>query len=327
MSLHLFHDLICTDTVHYKILCQLWIALLIGTNSNSWFGTSVLVTNMKNFPLNRGTIAGMLKGYVGICGAVYSVIYSTMLDSSALNLLLFLALGLPVLCLVLMYFVRPCTPADREDSSDRIHFYFIQAASVALALYLISFKTIGNMITLSNAVNYTSIAIMVLLMLSPLAIPVKMTFYPKYPKGTPRSLESPDHLVPREGESKQTDSLLIPSSSASKPENSHENEDSTDVDLLLAEGHGAVRKRKPRRGEDFRFREALVKADFWLLWVAYFLGVGSGVTYLNNLAQIGIASGLSDSTLLLSLFCFCNFAGRLGAGVISEHFVRYCHSL
>ncbi|RZC69541.1 hypothetical protein C5167_032728 [Papaver somniferum] len=56
--------------------------------------------------------------------------------------------------------------------------------------------------------------------------------------------------------------------------------------------------------------------------MVYFLGVGSGVTVLNNLAQIGIAQGTSDTAILLSIFSFGNFLGRLGGGVVSEHFVR-----
>jgi hypothetical protein len=96
------------------------------------------------------------------------------------------------------------------------------------------------------------------------------------------------------------------------------------VDVLLAEGEGAMvkRKRRPRRGEDFEHAEALVKADFWLLWFGYFIGVGTGVTVLNNLAQIGAAAGIADTTVLLSLFGLGNFLGRLGGGAISEKFVR-----
>ncbi|KAF7806463.1 protein NUCLEAR FUSION DEFECTIVE 4-like [Senna tora] len=97
-----------------------------------------------------------------------------------------------------------------------------------------------------------------------------------------------------------------------------------EVAMLLAVGEGAVnkKKRKPKRGEDFKLREAVIKADFWLLFLVFFVGVGTGVTVLNNLAQIGIAQGVQDTTILLSTFSFCNFVGRLGGGVVSEHFVR-----
>lgn len=119
--------------------------------------------------------------------------------------------------------------------------------------------------------------------------------------------------------------LLKPSPSSTYLGSFYEPEDMSEVDMLLAVGEGAVKKKKkkkPRRGEDFKFREAIVKADFWLLWVVYFVGVGSGVTVLNNLAQIGVSLGVNNTTILLSLFSFCNFLGRLGSGAVSEHFVR-----
>jgi len=272
---------------------------------------------MRNFPLSRGTVAGILKGYIGLSAAVYTVIYTTVLNDSASKLLALLALGLPVLCLALMYFVRACTPASGEDSSEHAHFLFTQAASVLLAIYLLSTTVISDTVSLSDTVSYILIAIMVILLMSPLAIPVKMTLFPAKKLGPP--VNSSDDLVG----SNQTDPLLTPSSSATNLGSFYESEDASDVETLLAVGEGAVKKRKrPRRGEDFKFREALIKADFWLLWFSYFLGVGSGVTVLNNLAQIGVALGVDDTTMLLALFSFCNFVGRLGSGVVSEHFVR-----
>ncbi|KAA8535220.1 hypothetical protein F0562_030223 [Nyssa sinensis] len=255
----------------------LWIALCVATNSSAWIGTAVLVTNMRNFPLSRGTVAGILKGYGGLSAAVYTEIFGLVLHNSSSMLLMFLALGVPILCIVLMYFVRPCTPASGEDSAEPGHFLFIQAASVVLGLYLLTTTVLDNFVSLSSSVSYTLLVIMVLLLMAPLFIPVKMTLLPTNRK----------------------------------------------VDMLLAEGEGAVKKKKrPKRGEDFKFCEALIKADFWLMFLVYFAGVGSGVTVLNNLAQIGIAQGVHDTTTLLSLFSFCNFVGRLSGGAVSEHFVR-----
>ncbi|KAK2998094.1 hypothetical protein RJ639_025633 [Escallonia herrerae] len=301
----------------------LWLALCVATNSSAWFGTAVLVTNMRNFPLSRGTVAGILKGYVGLSAAVYTEVYSMVLNESASKLLLFLTLGIPITCLVMMYFIRPCTAASGEDSSVHVHFLFTQAASLSLAIYLLVTTILKDVLSLSNTISYIMVGIMVILLISPLLIPTKMTLFPAHHRQLGQPAGSSDNLVMGEDESSQTNPLLTPSSSADYLGSFYENEDVSDVDMLLAMGEGAVKKkRKPRRGDDFKFREAIVKADFWLLWFVYFLGVGSGVTVLNNLAQIGVSLGVDDTTILLSLFSFSNFLGRIGAGAVSEHFVR-----
>ena len=134
------------------MLWQLFLTLCIATNSNAWFGTPVLVVNMRNFPLSRGTVAGILKGYIGISAAVYTVIYSLVLKRSALDLLLFLTLGLPVLSLAMMYFIRPCTPASGEDSSEHSHFLFTQAISVLFAFYVVAITIIDDTKTTEHSI-------------------------------------------------------------------------------------------------------------------------------------------------------------------------------
>lgn len=278
---------------------------------------------MRNFPLSRGTVAGILKGYVGISAAVYTVVYNLILDQSTPDLLLFLALGLPIICSSMMFFIRPCTPASGEDSSVHVHFVFAQAASILLACYLLVTTVISRRVSLNDETSYILIAGMIIILMAPLAIPIKMTLFPASTKKLSPQAGSSENVAHVESDSTQTDPLLAPSSSASHLGSFSENEYASDVETLLAEGEGAVKKKKrPRRGEDFKFTEAFIKADFWLLWLIYFLGAGSGVTVLNNLAQIGAAFGVEDTTILLCLFSFFNFLGRLGSGAISEHFIR-----
>ncbi|KAH6779296.1 Major facilitator superfamily protein [Perilla frutescens var. hirtella] len=293
----------------------LWFALCIATNSNAWFTTGVLVTNMRNFPLSRGTVAGILKGYGGLSAAVYTEVYSVLLGSSSSKLLLFLTLGVPAICLVLMSLVRPCTPASGDDPSEKGHFLFIQVSSVVLGIYVLTTTILDDVLSLSAPVSYSFLLVMVLLLMAPLVIPVKMTLYP--------SNRSKSALLSQDNPNNNAEPLLEPNPSAASLGSFYEVDSTSEVDMLLAVGEGAIKKKKrPRRGEDFTFAEALVKADFWLLFLVYFVGVGSGVTVLNNLAQIGIAQDMKDTKILLSLFSFCNFAGRLGGGVISEYLVR-----
>ncbi|CAA2993420.1 Hypothetical predicted protein [Olea europaea subsp. europaea] len=158
--------------------------------------------------------------------------------------------------------------------------------------------------------------------MAPLAIPLKMTLFPANHK-KPSQSDSDD------GGSTLTCPLLNPSSSAECLGSFYESEDISEVDIPLAVDEGAVKKKKkkPRRGEDFKFPEDTVKADFWLPWTVYFLGFGSGVTVLNNLAQIGDSLGVNDTTILLSWFSFCKFLGRLGSRVVSEYSVTLSPTL
>ncbi|KAK1435664.1 hypothetical protein QVD17_01430 [Tagetes erecta] len=306
-----------TQTLPHLPYCLLWVALVLAANSSAWLGTAVLVTNLRNFPLSRGTVAGLLKGYIALSAAVFTEVCTMLLNGSSTQIVLVFTLGIPIICLALMYYVRPCTPALEPDPSENAHFIFTQGSSLLLAVFLLTTTILKNSLNLNKTVSYAFITIMVILLLSPLVIPIKMTLFPARKK-TIRPVESSDSL------DMKTEPLLTTSSSNTNLSSFRESEDGSDVNLLLAVGEGAVKikKRRPRRGEDFTFREAMVKADFWLLWATYFLGIGSGVTVLNNLAQIGSSLGFDDTTTLMSLFSFCNFLGRLGGGAVSEYFVR-----
>ncbi|GFR39689.1 hypothetical protein Agub_g164, partial [Astrephomene gubernaculifera] len=50
-------------------------AVLAG-NSSTWFDTTCIVTNVRNFPRDRGTVVGILKAFVGLSASIFSAVYA-----------------------------------------------------------------------------------------------------------------------------------------------------------------------------------------------------------------------------------------------------------
>jgi len=93
--------------------------------------------------------------------------------------------------------------------------------------------------------------------------------------------------------------------------------------LVQAAARGGVRiRRRPHRGENFTLMQALVKADFWLIWFSLLLGSGSGLTVIDNLGQMSQSVGFEDAHIFVSLISIWNFLGRVGGGYFSEIIVR-----
>ncbi|GJN27832.1 hypothetical protein PR202_gb15886 [Eleusine coracana subsp. coracana] len=93
--------------------------------------------------------------------------------------------------------------------------------------------------------------------------------------------------------------------------------------LVQAAARGGVRiRRTPHRGENFTLMQALVKTDFWLIWLSLLLGSGSGLTVIDNLGQMSQAVGFKDAHIFVSLTSIWNFLGRIGGGYFSEIIVR-----
>jgi MFS family permease len=70
--------------------------------------------------------------------------------------------------------------------------------------------------------------------------------------------------------------------------------------------------------------QALCSVNFWLLFIAMFCGLGSGLAMINNISQIGESLGYTatERNSLVSLLSIWNFLGRFGAGFVSDIFLH-----
>lgn len=322
---------------------------MLGSNSATWFNTAVLVTCMRNFPHSRGTVVGILKGFVGLSAAIFALIYTALLTSNANLLLLFLTIGPTAVCLCSMLLVRPVPAAGNVvDPEERSNFHYITYVCLALAAYLFAVNMSEEFLTLNKFIYVVFTAVMAVFLVAPLAVPIKILSEECI--GLSPDLQEPllkeDNnnntatntapLMIRDVEAiEEVGASTTPTSDVEEGKGKkvtlHEdvvaklNQQEEDAEILLVVGEGAVKrpKRRPRRGEDFKLRQALVKADFWILFLTFFCGVGTGVTAINNLGQIGEAQGYYNVNIFVSLISIANFLGRLGGGSLSEHYVRY----
>ena len=286
------------------------IAIFVGGNSMTWFNTAVLVTCMRNFPKSRGTIVGFLKGFIGLSGAIFTQIFISLLSSDGVQLLLFLAIGPALICLFCMGFIRPVPPAGgasySEIEEEHRQFHFIYIVSIALAIYLFAVVFVDELFPNSLAL-VVAVIIMFIFLLSPIVVPLRIGLQIVFFKKS------------RVGEAINDGFLDVRMKRVAEEKN---------AEILLAYGEGAKKLKKgPRRGEDFDLKQAVVKADFWLLFFAFFCGVGTAVTANNNLSQLSEAQGYTGVSTFVLLSSIWGFIGRLGGGALSEYFVKYVYTI
>ncbi|KAI0530655.1 hypothetical protein KFK09_000202 [Dendrobium nobile] len=305
--------------------------IFFGNNGETYFNTAALVSCVQNFPKSRGPIVGILKGYAGLSGAILTQIY-TMLQSPDHSALIFMvAVGPSMVVIALMFIVRPVGGHKQVRPSDNSSFVFTYGVCLVLAAYLMGVLLLEDLVDLNHIVIILFTVVLVILLVVPIIIPLILTF------GTPAATPDQEHLLsdPQKGATSQTtqfseqNEVILSEVEDEKPK---------EVDLLpaserlkriqhlqarllqaAADGAVRVKRRKgPRRGENFTLRQALIKADFWLLFVSLLLGSGSGLTVIDNLGQMSQSLGYDETHIFVSMTSIWNFLGRVGGGYFSE---------
>jgi hypothetical protein len=69
----------------------------------TWFDTSTLVTNLRNFKNSRGFVVGVLKSFLGLSSSIYTTVYITLFEPDTVQFLLMLALVPSILSILLSF--------------------------------------------------------------------------------------------------------------------------------------------------------------------------------------------------------------------------------
>lgn len=305
----------------------------MGTNGETYFNTGALVSSVQNFPKSRGPIVGILKGFAGLSGAILTQLYAMINFPDQSSLVFMVAVGPSIVITALMFFVRPVGGHRQARPSDHTSFLFTYSICLILAAYLLAVLLLQDLASVSQKLITVLTIVLIVLILLPIIIPTILVFFP--------------------GSRSQLEESLLPGSEKQEPSKSEqdtkevifselEEEKPPEVDTLppperqkriahlqaklyqaAAEGAVRIKRRKgPRRGEDFTLLQALVKADFWLIFISLVLASGSGLTVIDNLGQMSESLGYANTHVFVSMISIFNFLGRVAGGYFSENIVR-----
>ncbi|XP_057487237.1 protein NUCLEAR FUSION DEFECTIVE 4-like [Actinidia eriantha] len=324
--------LIVTQKLPALPLWVLCISIFVGTNGETYFNTGALVSCVQNFPKSRGPIVGILKGFAGLSGAILTQIYTMINASNQATLILMIAVWPTLVILSLMFVVRPVGGHRQVRPSDNSSFMFTYSVCLILAAYLLAILFLEDFVDLSQTIITTLVVILIIVILLPIIVPVILVFFSE--RRTPEEILLLDPPRQESSKSEKEESEVIfsevedekPAEVESLPASERQKRIAhLQAKLFQAAADGAVRvkrKKGPRRGEDFTLLQALVKADFWLIFFSLVLASGSGVTVIDNLGQICQSLGYSNTHIFVSMISIWNFLGRVGGGYFSEVIIR-----
>lgn len=313
---------------------QMCVLIFVGTNGETYFNTVALVSCVQNFPKSRGPVVGILKGFAGLGGAILTQIYAMIHSPDHASLIFMIAVGPAMVVIAFMFIVRPVGGHRQVRQTDAMSFTFIYSVCLLLAAYLMAVMLVQDLVYVSHTVITIFTVILFILLLIPIVIPVSLSFFldsrgpeeeallseaQKQESG--KSESDVNEVIFSEVEDEKPKEVdLLPASERQK------RIAQLQAKLFQAAAEGAVRvkrRRGPHRGEDFTLMQALIKADFWLIFISLLLGSGSGLTVIDNLGQMSQSLGYDNTHIFVSMISIWNFLGRVGGGYFSEVIVRY----
>ncbi|VFQ95694.1 unnamed protein product [Cuscuta campestris] len=256
--------------------------MFIAAHSQTFFNTANVVTAVLNFPDYGGTVVGIMKGFLGLSGAMLIQLYQTLFNNnnpSALILMLALlptAITLALMCSVKVHRTS-ATYTNDDDEKKRLNTFLI--VSMVIATYLLCLRILEGAFVFPRWVHILSFVGLLALLSSPLSV-------------------------------------------ATKAQGSEGTSSSYAETLLLNDSNIANRVKRGNVVvvEEMNVLKAMCTLNFWLLFVSMVCGMGSGLATVNNISQIGESFGYTASqrSTMVSLWSIWNFLGRIGAGYVSD---------
>ena len=303
----------------------------LAANGGTWFDTCALATNLGNLPAQRGPVVGIIKAGVGLSSSLYTAAYIGAFQPHIDNFILFLAIvpaSVGLICLPMVNYV-PYVQKSEIEGGYRVlspdgRFLFALQSIGCLALYLMT-MALASAFGVASPQAEGVMALGVVVMLLPvLGIPLGSGGL--FAKKASMMVRVPTDLVllgdndggiggggggGSEDENDGDDeSIRAPLLESAAPETT------SPTAVEQREQNNMTTTMMP----SYSVSECFKLTNFWLMALICGCGVGCGLGFLNNSAQLvaSLAGPAESRSVIISLFGVASCAGRLLFGALPE---------
>lgn len=303
--------LVITGKMAKPPVWQMCLYFFIGANSQTFVNTVVVVSCVMNFPESRGIVIGLLKGFVGLSGAIITQIYHAFYEQNTKSLILLVGWLPAVVSIAFLGTIR-VSKIVRQANELEIFYQFLYV-SLCLAGFLMVLIIVQIRVSFSRIAYVSGTIVTLLLLVAPLGIVIVQ----ELKLWTRKKQFLTDKLQPK---------VVIenPECSVQQGEQEQKGETSSAQEKKVYWFQNVFNK--PERGEDFTILQALFSIDMLALFATTTFGVGGTLTAIDNLGQIGKSLGYPTKSIstFVSLVSIWGYLGRVASGFASEILLSKC---